>query len=52
VHAQLPRLAASSQLSQAELEELIAENAKLRVLLNTYADRLSPEQVRCGMCVQ
>jgi len=37
--------AASSQLSQAELEELLAENAKLKQLLNTYADKLSPDQV-------
>lgn len=40
--------AAGSQLSQAELEELLAENAKLKQLLNTYADRLSPEQVCRG----
>eukprot|EP00879_Flechtneria_rotunda_P006859 GHRR01007204.1.p1 GENE.GHRR01007204.1~~GHRR01007204.1.p1 ORF type:complete len:854 (+),score=377.20 GHRR01007204.1:300-2861(+) len=37
--------AASSQLSQAELEELLAENAKLKQLLNTYANRLSKQQV-------
>eukprot|EP00775_Hariotina_reticulata_P004293 gene4293-4545_t len=36
--------AASSQLSQAELAELLAENAKLKQLLNTYADKLSPDQ--------
>lgn len=41
-----PLRAASSQLSQAELEELLAENAKLKQLLNTYRDRLSPDQVR------
>lgn len=36
----------AAQLSQAELEELLAENAKLKQMLNTYKDRLSPEQVR------
>lgn len=41
----LPPLQAASQLSQAELEELLAENAKLKQLLNTYKDRLSPDQV-------
>jgi hypothetical protein len=38
-------LSAASQLSQAELEELLAENAKLKQLLNSYAHKLSPEQV-------
>jgi hypothetical protein len=42
----LPPLQAASQLSQAELEELLAENAKLKQLLSTYKDRLAPEQVR------
>ena len=41
-----------SRMKSEGIRSLIAENAKLRVLLNTYADRLSPEQVRCGMCVQ
>jgi hypothetical protein len=43
----LPPLQAASQLSQAELEELLAENAKLKQLLSTYKDRLAPEQVWC-----
>jgi hypothetical protein len=38
-------VSAASQLSQAELEELLAENAKLKQLLNSYAHKLSPEQV-------
>jgi hypothetical protein len=36
----------AAQLSQAELDELLAENAKLKQMLSTYKDRLSPEQVR------
>lgn len=40
-----PLQAASPQLSQAELDELLAENAKLKQMLSTYKDRLSPEQV-------
>jgi hypothetical protein len=40
-------VSAASQLSQAELEELLAENAKLKQLLNSYAHKLSPDQVRC-----
>jgi hypothetical protein len=45
-------VSAASQLSQAELEELLAENAKLKQLLNSYAHKLSPEQVGglCGQC--
>lgn len=46
VQSLLPPLQAASQLSQAELEELLAENAKLKQLLSTYKDRLAPEQVR------
>ncbi|WIA17469.1 hypothetical protein OEZ85_014309 [Tetradesmus obliquus] len=38
-------VSAASQLSQAELEELLAENAKLKQLLNSYAHKLKPEQV-------
>jgi hypothetical protein len=46
----------SSQLSEADLQELLAENAKLKQLLATYKDRLTPEQVRwhvvtCVQCV-
>lgn len=52
VQSLLPPLQAASQLSQAELEELLAENAKLKQLLSTYKDRLAPEQVRACVCRQ
>jgi hypothetical protein len=41
----LPPPQAASQLSQAELEELLAENAKLKQLISTVKDRLPPEKV-------